>query len=621
LKTAQSEALFQPNTTLMDALQRLWLGYIAGTDIPSSAYSQASIGLDVSARSALETLSALAQALQSYCAACAKPRTFLAWCNVFPNALEQLCQYSEIAKLENSSTAHAREQNAEQAFFARFDDAISALRLRVQRLDDLLHEPLPFSVFYAELKLLMEQSDSERERLAPELQRGGLVCCGMVPMRLLPYRVVCIIGMSRAEFPHNTTLDSSNWMRKPGQARIGDRNTRDEDHYLFLEALLAAREQLILSYAHDSSDQAQSSASDALVRLQTYLDQSSAATDPPYCLSAASYLPRLTAAPHHISTPAQNRSSTLVQAETIKQVRLSELQSFWRNPVRHFFQRRLLARQPEPATIDRQLTIGAPRENFLEYRALQIALRHSHAYAQQWLAHSALPGRDVLADMQRSTVRKNFKPVWEALLGIEGEQQLATLRCARVNLQCALESGREVTLHGVIDNICAARPHLLQINARGAGPVDWIALKLKLALLQLCSPEQIWSAQLVAPVKGLPDQVLQLDAKQARIILQQALSPLLQADNAPLWFFPKLGFERRQQYQAAAASKQTVPAVDEDTLARLAAWDQPDVAKLREIYGVDAEALFAPSLDGEHAPAAFAHMQQWSDFWFSDLAR
>lgn len=94
------------------------------------------------------------------------------------------------------------------------------------------------------------------EVLAPELAEeragagylnGAVTFCGLKPMRSVPFRIVCLVGMNDSSFPRLAAHLSFDWMaRRP---RLGDRSTREDDRYLFLETLLSARERLYLSYA------------------------------------------------------------------------------------------------------------------------------------------------------------------------------------------------------------------------------------------------------------------------------------------------------------------------------------------------------------------------------------
>jgi exodeoxyribonuclease V gamma subunit len=75
---------------------------------------------------------------------------------------------------------------------------------------------------------------------------GGVSFCSMVPMRSLPFKVVCLLGMDDGAFPRRHTPVGFDLIAK--HPRPGDRSRRLDDRYLFLEALLAARETLYVSY-------------------------------------------------------------------------------------------------------------------------------------------------------------------------------------------------------------------------------------------------------------------------------------------------------------------------------------------------------------------------------------
>lgn len=74
----------------------------------------------------------------------------------------------------------------------------------------------------------------------------GITFCAMVPMRSIPFKVVAMIGMNDGAFPRAQRPDSFD--KITASPRLGDRSRRSEERYLFLEALLAARERLILTY-------------------------------------------------------------------------------------------------------------------------------------------------------------------------------------------------------------------------------------------------------------------------------------------------------------------------------------------------------------------------------------
>ena len=100
--------------------------------------------------------------------------------------------------------------------------------------------PLPQEVVIRHLtRFLGSQNDNG-------FLRGGITFCSMVPMRSLPFKAVCLLGLNDGEFPRN--IRPANFDLISRHPQKGDRARRDDDRYLFLEALVSAREHLYLSY-------------------------------------------------------------------------------------------------------------------------------------------------------------------------------------------------------------------------------------------------------------------------------------------------------------------------------------------------------------------------------------
>ncbi|HAD30399.1 MAG TPA: exodeoxyribonuclease V subunit gamma, partial [Methylophaga sp.] len=83
----------------------------------------------------------------------------------------------------------------------------------------------------------------------------GLTFCDMVPMRSIPFDVVCLIGMNDNSYPRRQPKPGFDLLSS--DYRRGDRSRRDDDRYLFLEAILSANRHLYISYVgasiHDNS--------------------------------------------------------------------------------------------------------------------------------------------------------------------------------------------------------------------------------------------------------------------------------------------------------------------------------------------------------------------------------
>ncbi len=102
-------------------------------------------------------------------------------------------------------------------------------------------EPISLEV----VRALLEEA-FEQERTTHDFLAGGVTFCAMLPMRSIPFRVVCLVGMNDGDFPRTDRHQSFDLIR--AEPRPGDRSPREEDRYLFLEALLSARERLFVSY-------------------------------------------------------------------------------------------------------------------------------------------------------------------------------------------------------------------------------------------------------------------------------------------------------------------------------------------------------------------------------------
>ena len=90
----------------------------------------------------------------------------------------------------------------------------------------------------------------EDEQLRRGFISGGVTFCAMLPMRSIPFKVVYLVGMNNDAYPRETKTLEFDLMAK--QPRIGDRNRRNDDKYLFLEALLSARNKFYISYVGQS---------------------------------------------------------------------------------------------------------------------------------------------------------------------------------------------------------------------------------------------------------------------------------------------------------------------------------------------------------------------------------
>lgn len=141
---------------------------------------------------------------------------------------------------------------AEQQTLAALDDALAAWLDACDRAGFV--EPVPLSVLREGWLGAVDAPGGGRRFLA-----GGVTFCTLMPLRAIPFQVVCLLGMNDGDYPRQAQRDDFDLMRLPGQYRPGDRSRREDDRYLMLEALLSARRVLYVGWSgrspRDNSEQ------------------------------------------------------------------------------------------------------------------------------------------------------------------------------------------------------------------------------------------------------------------------------------------------------------------------------------------------------------------------------
>jgi exodeoxyribonuclease V gamma subunit len=142
---------------------------------------------------------------------------------------------------------------------ARAADALTATgerdswqRNELQRIiDDVLAgatadgQPSIAALELADVRALLADRLRGRPTRA-NFRTGHLTVCTLVPMRSVPHRVVCILGLDDGEFPRKAPRDGDDLLLD--DPHLGDRDPRAEDRQMLLDALLAASERLIITY-------------------------------------------------------------------------------------------------------------------------------------------------------------------------------------------------------------------------------------------------------------------------------------------------------------------------------------------------------------------------------------
>ncbi len=100
---------------------------------------------------------------------------------------------------------------------------------------------------------------------------GGVQFGTLMPMRSIPFKAICLLGMNDGDYPRQTAPRDFDLMAQSWRA--GDRSRREDDRYLFLEALLSARERLYISWqGHRATDNTALEPSVLVAQLMDYLN-------------------------------------------------------------------------------------------------------------------------------------------------------------------------------------------------------------------------------------------------------------------------------------------------------------------------------------------------------------
>src|SRR5829696_2025599 len=103
----------------------------------------------------------------------------------------------------------------------------------------------PVELVLEEVRALLADRLQGRPTRA-NFRTGHLTICTLVPMRSIPHRVVCLLGLDDAAFPRKAPRDGDD--RLLDDPHVGEPDARLEDRQLLLDALMAASDRLIVTY-------------------------------------------------------------------------------------------------------------------------------------------------------------------------------------------------------------------------------------------------------------------------------------------------------------------------------------------------------------------------------------
>jgi exodeoxyribonuclease V gamma subunit len=283
--------------------------------------------------------------------------------------------HNELSQAATPPVWGARLQALMQLFFAAESEHDDYLLGQLETLRETWLETCETVGLLEELPLTVVReawlAGLDQGRLSQRFLAGSVNFCTLMPMRAIPFKIVCLLGMNDGDYPRAQPPLDFDLMGS--DYRPGDRSRREDDRYLLLEALLSARDQLYISWVGRSiRDNSERPASVLIGQLRDHLASGwrlAGAVEPgdekkrdpgqqllhkltlehPLQPFSAKYFQEsmeffsfarewqvLHEAIAHVG-----ETQTLAKHEQEEPLSLMQLQDFLRNPVKHFFSQRL----------------------------------------------------------------------------------------------------------------------------------------------------------------------------------------------------------------------------------------------------------------------------------------
>lgn len=407
----------------------------------------------------------------------------------------------------------------------------------------------------------------------PNLQQrflsGRVNFCTLMPMRAIPFRLICLLGMNDGDYPRNQYAHGFDLMSQRGQYRPGDRSRRQDDQYLFLEALLSARQQLYISWVGRSiRDNSERPPSVLIAQLRDFIQQS-------WCLTGnEKLLDRLTVAhplqPFSLEYVKSNRDPRLFSyarewfesaaadiasaaltsptEEKIYSLNLQALAGFLKAPVKAYCQHTLkfsfdsndvTSEDNEPFGFD-QLQAYIHSQKLLDHLQNQKPA-NVEAFFQQQQSTLCSQGKLPLAGFAQIAFVSIAAPATRAWHNYQTLLVEWPIECKPRAIEFNFNLAEDVSIQ-----LCAGLNHLRQANNDGFGLITLTAQTLfKKDAIQHHKVLFPWLQHLVACADGQPvysyvvgaDGVIEIEPLlQAEAIthLQNLLAGWLQGLKAPL---------------------------------------------------------------------------------------
>ena len=453
------------------------------------------------------------------------------------------------------------ERDDDDGRLQKIRDALSDLVAQADGLEEPLHPAL--------LRSWLRESLGGESRHGRYFS-GGVTFCGMRPLRSLPFKVICVLGLHDQAFPRRDRPAEFDLMRSSW--RPGDPRKADEDRYLFLETLLCARERLYLSYVGrdirgnserqpsvlvrellDTIDQYYRPVADAgddtqrlsarLVRvhpLQPFSPRHYVGAERSYDRDWCEVARALLQAPAPADHAAKGWSQAVLPPapEQMRDVTLTQLERFLAHPIRYFVNSRLRVylREQEPQPDEEPFGLDALQRFGLKQQLVASKLLGWEPGEQQLSAEGILP-HGAFAGLALQQQRAALSPLLERLA------PYSTFQPEQIAVDLMFETDAENAPRGLSGQLAGIYPDLGLLRWKPSAIKGADLLKLWLAHLGWCAVGE--PGDKCSSLHGLGGSfVIQqtLAPRAARAALLRLLDLYWQGIHRPLLLLPRASF-------------------------------------------------------------------------------
>lgn len=401
------------------------------------------------------------------------------------------------------------------SLFADNEESLESLLLLNNAIDDFVEKirevQFDDKIDIEIISLFFKNKLNEKENNLHFLS-GKVNFCTLLPMRAIPFRVVCLLGMNEADFPRNHSVNSFDLMQFA--PKRGDRARRDDDRYLFLEALLSAQDIFYVSYIGQSpTDNKQYLPSVLVVQLLDYLFEYlhpddklklSQNEDPEkyFREKLVKRHPMTIFSPHNFTqgnysydkewleiTHREEQGETFIneafssENELPTEVQLDDLISFIRHPVKYFFNKQLgiyFSDHDESIEEAEKFELNGLDLYKLREKLVTLPTEKTAEFFREERLKGGLPAAHFW-EKTANTAENMIKPLRESIAAYTGENEIVEIK-KTYNIQ-----GYKLDLYGNIPNKFGNEIVFWKVSALKDN--DIIRLWIYTLLLAQISPE------------------------------------------------------------------------------------------------------------------------------------